>query len=247
MRYCCDEALLEGAMQLHGARLAHAPDTINIHSFDDAEGPMDSAHISAIISAASGISGVLLGNVFVLVKEWWTKRKVAKQSTTYLCIIVVSHLDRFATGCLDVGLDDGTLNGRPSGDRGEYVPVASPPDFRPLELDVEWKLLPTDLMYSILRLPDQQDQLQRNLAGIRQFNDDPPDHIEYFQARRRGYSVLGLQASDLAKKLRLYVGLPVEQIDPSEWDRDSNMKGVMTDIDARIAERELRNTVRQQH
>lgn len=31
---------------------------------------MDSGNVSAIISAVAGISGVLLGNLFVLVKEW---------------------------------------------------------------------------------------------------------------------------------------------------------------------------------
>jgi hypothetical protein len=207
---------------------------------------MESAHVSAIISAAAGISGVLLGNIFVLIKEWWTKRKTAKQDTTYLGIIVVSHLDRFATGCLDVAVDDGTQYGKPAGERGEYVPVITPPDFRPLDLDVEWKLLPMDLMYSILRLPDQQDQLQGNLTGIHQFNYDPPDHVEYFQARRRGYAVLGLQASDLAKKLRSYVGLPSEELDLGEWSRDNSMKDVISDIDARLSERLLRNAARQQ-
>ena len=207
---------------------------------------MESAHVSAIISAAAGISGVLLGNIFVLIKEWWTKRKTAKQDTTYLGIIVVSHLDRFATGCLDVAVDDGTQYGQPAGERGEYVPVITPPDFRPLDLDVEWKLLPMDLMYSILRLPDQQDQLQGNLNGIHQFNYDPPDHVEYFQARRRGYAVLGLQVSDLAKKLRSYVGLPAEELDLGEWSRDNSMKDVISDIDARLSERFLRNAARQQ-
>jgi len=40
---------------------------------------MDSGNVSAIISAVAGISGVLFGNTFVLIKEWWTRRKTAKQ------------------------------------------------------------------------------------------------------------------------------------------------------------------------
>ncbi|WP_219738003.1 MULTISPECIES: hypothetical protein [unclassified Pseudomonas] len=202
--------------------------------------------ISAIISAGAGISGVLLGNIFVLIKEWWTKRKTAKQDTIYLGIIVVSHLNRFATGCFQVALDDGTQYGQPAGERGEYVPVVTPPDFRPLDVNVEWKLLPMDLMYSILRLPDQQDQLQGNLAGIREYNSDPPEYVGYFQARRRGYAVLGLQASDLAKKLRSYVGLPAEELDPEGWSRDQSMKDVISDIDARLRESLLRNAALQQ-
>lgn len=202
---------------------------------------MESGHVSAIISAAAGISGVLLGNIFVLTKEWWTKRKTVKQDTTYLGIIVLSNLDRFANGCLDIVLDDGTQYGQPAGERGEYVPVTTPPDFQPLKLDVEWKLLPMDLLYSIHQLPDQQSQLQGNLAGIHEYNYDPPDHVEYFQARRRGYAVLGLQVSDIAKKLRLYAGLPAEKVDPGEWGRDNRMRHVISDIDAKISERTIRN------
>ncbi|PZW58786.1 hypothetical protein F475_03690 [Pseudomonas sp. URMO17WK12:I6] len=142
---------------------------------------MEPGNVSAIISAVAGISGVLLGNSFVLIKEWWAKRKTVNQDTTYLGIIVVSHLDRFATGCFDVSQDDGTLHGQPAGQDGQCETTKVSPVFRPLELDVNWRLLPKDLMYSILRLPDQQDQLQGNLAGIWDFDFDPPDHIGYFQ------------------------------------------------------------------
>ena len=63
---------------------------------------MDSGNVSAIISAAAGISGVLLGNLFILIKEWWVKRSTVSQNTTYLGIIVASHSDRFASQCYDV-------------------------------------------------------------------------------------------------------------------------------------------------
>jgi hypothetical protein len=201
---------------------------------------MDPGNVSAIISAAAGISGVLLGNTFVLVKEWRTRCKTAKQDTTYLGIIVVSHLDRYATGCSHAALDDGTQHGQPAGERGEHMTVVTPPDFRPLDINVEWKLLTVELMYSILRLPDQQDQLERNLAGKYEFDYDPPEHVEYFQTRRRGYAVLGLQASDLAKKLRLFVGLPAEELEPGEWSREQSMRDVVSDIDAKRSAYNLR-------
>jgi hypothetical protein len=61
-----------------------------------AEVIMDPGSVSAIISAVAGIRGVLFGNTFVLVKDWWAKRNKVNQDTTYLGIIVVSRLDRFA-------------------------------------------------------------------------------------------------------------------------------------------------------
>lgn len=203
---------------------------------------MDPGNVSAVISAVAGISGVLFGNTFVLVKEWWAKRNKVNQDTTYLGIIVVSHLDRFATDCFDVCLDDGTLYGQPAGQDGHYQTTTTPPVFRPLELDVDWKLLPKGLMYSILRIPDQQDQIQGTLRGIQDFNYDPPDHPEFFWARRRGYAVLGLQASDIAKKLRSHAGLPADGPLPGEWNRDQNMIDVIATLDELERKSRLRSS-----
>lgn len=202
---------------------------------------MDPGNVSAIISAAAAISGVLFGNTFVLIKEWWVKRNKVNQDTTYLGIIVVSHLDRFVNGCLEVSMDDGTLCGQPAGKDGYYETTVKPPEFRPLELDVDWKLLPKELMYSVLRLPDQQDQINGMLAGIMEFNYEPPDHPEFFWARRRGYAVLGLQASDIAKKLRAHAGLPADEPHPDEWNRDKNLSDVIADLDALERKSRLRN------
>lgn len=192
---------------------------------------MDPGNVSAIISAAAGISGVLFGNTFVLVKEWWVKRNKTNQDMAYLAIIVASHLDRFATECFDVCVDEGTQYGQPAGQDGHYQTTTPSPVFRPLELDVDWWQLPKDLMYSILRIPDQQDKLHGKLRGIQDFSYDPPDHPEYFWTRRRGYAVLGLQASDVAKKLRSHAGLPADEPLPGEWDRDKGMSEVIAHLD----------------
>ncbi|CAG9238159.1 hypothetical protein PSP6_80001 [Paraburkholderia tropica] len=119
------------------------------------KGSMETGNVSAIISATAGISGVLLGNSFVAVKEWLVGRSKRQKDTAYLAIIVVSHLERFASGCLHVALDDGTESGRPAGNNGDgYVPTVRLPEFQPLDIGVEWKVLPQQLMYSILLLPD---------------------------------------------------------------------------------------------
>ncbi|MCF9019678.1 hypothetical protein GIV21_16265 [Pseudomonas syringae] len=202
---------------------------------------MDSGNVSAIISAAAGITGVLLGNLFVLIKEWWVKRGAITQNTVYLGIVVVSHLERFASHCYEVCTDDGTSRGQPAGKNGHYEPTTLLPAFSPLELEVDWKVLPRDLMYSILRIPDQLDQLSGKLAGIQDFNYDPPDHPEYFLVRRRGHAVLGLQASGLAQKLRIYAGLPIEESLPGEWNRDKSMRDVIARLDELERKSALRN------
>ncbi|AJW45477.1 Transmembrane protein [Ralstonia mannitolilytica] len=202
---------------------------------------MDAGNTSAIISAVAGISGVLLGNSFVAIKEWLTSRSKRQKDTAYLTILVVSHLDRFANGCLHVALDDGTEYGRPAGRyEEEHVATVKPPVFQPLDIDVEWKVLPQELMYPILRLPDQQEQIQNRLAGIAEFDDDYPDHTEFFWARRRDYADLGLQTSDLARRLRKHAGMPVEEPKPGEWCRDEELRDVIKKIDDARTAYELR-------
>lgn len=202
---------------------------------------MDSGNVSAIISAAAGITGVLLGNLFVLIKEWWVKRGAITQNTAYLGIVVVSHLERFASHCYEVCNDDGTMRGQPAGQNGYCEATTLLPVFNPLELEVDWKVLPTDLMYSILRIPDQLDQIRGKLTGIQDLDYDPPDHPEYFWVRRRSHAVLGLQASGLAYKLRAYAGLPIDESPAGEWNRDESMRDVIAQLDELERKNVLRN------
>lgn len=193
---------------------------------------MDTGNVSAIISAGAGISGVLLGNLFTATKEWLVGRSKRQKDTAYLAIIVVSHLQRFANGCLHVALDDGTESGRPAGrNEEEYAPTVKPPEFQPLDIKVEWKVLPQQLMYSILLLPDQHEQIQSSLAGLSEFDDDYPEHTEYFWVRRRDYAELGLRASGLARRLSKHAGMPIEEPKPGVWSRDQELIDVIARID----------------
>jgi hypothetical protein len=204
---------------------------------------MDPGSVSAIISAGAGISGVLLGNMFTVIKEWLVGRSKRQQDTAYLAIIVVSHLNRFADGCWSVALDDGT--GPVNTQQEDYVASTQPPEFQPLDIDVEWKVLPQNLMYAILQLPDQRQQIQNRLAGIAAKENDYPFNPDYFWARRRDYAELGLRASYIAQRLLKHAKIPIVEPPPSEWNRDVSMRSVIQEIDEkrealerRIAERQ---------
>jgi hypothetical protein len=200
---------------------------------------MTDANVSAIIGAISGIVGVLLGNSFVAVKEWLVNNKKDSRDSAYLAIIVVSHLDRFANGCMAVAYDDGTEYGAPSGKDGTYAATVTAPAFLPLDIDVEWKVLPKDLMYDILQIPDKREHIQNNLAGVWEF-DDPPDYSSYFDTRQRDYADLGLQVSAIARRLRQHAGMPIEVAKVGVWDRDVAMQDVIKKLDAEYAEYEKR-------
>lgn len=201
---------------------------------------MTDAHIAAIISAGAGITGVILGNSFVAIKEWLKDSKKDGRDSAYLAILVVSHLDRFANACWHVALDDGTSEGRPAGRDGEYHKVTvSAPDFSPLEIKVEWKVLPKDLMYDILQIPDMREHIENRLSGVWDF-DDPPDYTEFFWTRQRDYAELGLHISAVAKKLRRYADMPVEESPPGDWNREVSLQEVIDKIDAKRAAYEKR-------
>jgi hypothetical protein len=193
---------------------------------------MDAVSMSAIISATAGITGVLLGNSFVALKEWIVTRTRRQKDAVYLSINVLSHLERVANQCFHVALDDGTAMGQPAGKDGEYVPTTKPPEFRPLELDVEWKVLPQDLLYAILRVPDDQAQIENRLWGIDEYDDDYPDHTEFFWVRQRDYAELALSVSNLARRLRAYGKLPpVVEPKPGEWNRDEELQNIIKRVD----------------
>jgi hypothetical protein len=201
---------------------------------------MNDAHIAAIISASAGIAGVILGNSFAAIREWVVNRKRDERDSAYLAILVVSHLDRFANGCLHVALDDGTCEGRPAGNNGEYYQTTvKSPEFLPLDITVEWKVLPRYLMYDILQIPDKREHIESRIAGIGEF-DDPPDYGEFFWARQRDYAELGLHVSAVAKKLRKHAKMPIEESPSGEWNRDAALQEVIDRVDSERAAYEKR-------
>ena len=200
---------------------------------------MNDVHIAAIIGAGAGIFGTLLSNSFVAFKEWLANRKKEERDSSYLAILVVSHLDRFANGCMHVARDDGTEYGRPADD-GTYYKVTVPaPEFLPLDINVEWKVLPKALMYDTLQIPDKREYIENRIAGIWEF-DAPPDYSEFFWARQRDYAELGLHVSAIAKRLRTHAGMPIKESPLGEWNREIAMQEIIDKIDEQRAAYEKR-------
>lgn len=193
---------------------------------------MDSANLNAIISAVSGLVGVGIGALLTYLRELRAEKIKDKRDTSYLAILVVTHLDRFANGCMDVAHDDGTSEGRPAGKDGSNQTTVSPPQFAPLDIKVEWRVLPRQLMYDILEIPAKQEHLEKQLSGVAEF-DDPPDYTEFFWSRRRAYAALGLKVSGVAKRLREFAKMPTEDGSiPGDWNRDVAMQDVIDKLDA---------------
>lgn len=196
---------------------------------------MDAGNVSAIISAAAGLTGVLTGSLITFLKERRSERIKDEKDASYLAILVTTHLDRFANGCMHVSLDDGTAYGQPAGGSGRYRTTVAPPKFQPLDVAVEWKVLPKSLMYSILEIPAKQEHIESRLAGILEHDDNPYEQGEFFLSRQRDYAELGISVSEVVLTLRKHAELPIEVSLPGTWDRQTAMRDVIARVDSQRA------------
>lgn len=187
--------------------------------------------IQSAITASAGLGGVWLGGRLTWQREEARERAREMKEATYLAILVVAHLERFANACLDVAFDDGTEEGRPAGSNGCWAPTVTPPSFNPLSFDVNWKVLPSNLMYDILGMPYRIEQLEHDIMQVYE-HDGPPDYGEYFWARQYGYAVLGLEFSELGRRLRAHAQLPAPPEEPGSWNRDDQLREQRDKVEA---------------
>ncbi|HFG2217241.1 TPA: hypothetical protein ACGF9Q_003641, partial [Vibrio cholerae] len=87
------------------------------------------------------ILGGLFGFLLTILKELAAEKKSKAAETYYLSIIVTSRIEQFIVGCREVVTDNGTV------DQNGYTYYHSQtPSFTPLELEVDWKILPQELL-----------------------------------------------------------------------------------------------------
>ena len=187
----------------------------------------------AWISAAAALLGTIVGGLLAVGKDVFLERRKLAREKTYLAVIVSSRLNEFARQCSHVAFDDGTIDGMPAGrNESEHEPTTSTPTFQPLEISVNWEVIPSALLDSIFRLPDRQAEIERHLTYLANHELDPPQYSEFFRTRRCEYAKLGVKASLLSNKLRSEASLQLERPGSAEWDIVEAMRGVisMTDI-----------------
>ena len=178
---------------------------------------------AAWISAISGFVGVVVGAGLTYLKEAQLQRAKTKKEQEYLAILVASELDRFASVCADVANDDGQPD-----KNGYFVAQVRAPKFEPHLLAVEWKSLPSRLMYDVLALPFKVEQVAGYISSVGE-HDDPPDFAEAFETRQYEYARLGIAAATLAERLRHEIGIRDEPF--VEWNPVSFMKGRIEHIE----------------
>lgn len=171
--------------------------------------------MNPLISAGIGLLGVALGAFLTYWREHLTQRKKDKKDLSYLAALVSAQLDRFVSGCCAVVGDEGLDRGNRD-EHGYRRPQVAVPTFDPLSLNVEWRSLPSALMFDILDMPYRIDVVNGGTSDTLEYAAEPPDFELFFEQRQYEYAKLGLHAADMAKRLRKLAGYPERQ--QSEWD-----------------------------
>ena len=187
-------------------------------------------------SAVFGLLGVLLGGVLTVAKEWWLQWRKDKRDADYLAIQVVCLLERYVNECAAVVGDDGLCEGQADKDGYSSIQVAAT-KFEPNLLTVEWRSLPTVLMYEVLDFSRKVESASQYVSHAFDFAT-PPDYEEGFEERQYRYANLGIAASGLATRLRQHANLPGSGSD--EWNPVAYMQTQLAEIEVRRRGRRVR-------
>ena len=176
--------------------------------------------------ALVGLAGVLIGALIVVGKDIYFERRSRWKSQQYLAIRVVTKLDDFVEGCVEVSID----TGQPDKD-GYHHANSDAPVFDIDSLAVDWKSIPSELMYKILSFPTLVDSANNNIHAVAEYQASPPDYSEFFEERRFQYSKLGLTAYELAEKLR--VSYKIRPRAYENWDPIKSLQDRLNEIEYR--------------
>ncbi|MCY4560158.1 MAG: hypothetical protein OXF79_28125 [Chloroflexi bacterium] len=197
--------------------------------------PISEATVLALISAAAGLFGVVVGAALPWFRDAWNNKRNAR----YLAIRVVCILDDFLDQCTDVVGDDGlSLGQRNAG--GELRPQVSQPTGLPLPSDVDWRSIDHELMYNVLALPSRIENDNRFIS-IAAEHSFPPDYIEFFEERRHRYACLGLHVISVTQQLRSTYGISEQEL--GDWDPITFLNNEKDKIEQRRIDREKNSTV----
>jgi hypothetical protein len=187
------------------------------------------SYAPAIITATAGLLGVLLGGVLTTLKDVFLDWRQSRREAQYLAILVSNKLGLYANTCLAVARDDGYEDG-PWGNFPERSAQVKLPEFNPLDMDVEWKSLPPDLLSDIFDIPWKADNVSVQVAFAAENDPDPTDQAEVFWLRREGWAQMGLDVSAIVKRLRRFAKLPIEQASGLQWTREKALHEALAKV-----------------
>lgn len=136
--------------------------------------------------------GVWLGAAKDIFTDWWKRRR----QTRYHAMLLAVTLDQLIDDCIAVAFDDGYPDSE-----GVMHPTAPNPKIEwPAQLD--WTLIPSDLMYRCLLLPGMIKSAAESASFVSENIASGPDYQEYFEEMHIRFSAIGLSAVHLLDRLK---------------------------------------------
>lgn len=174
--------------------------------------------------AFAAFLGAVIGSGLLLIRDWIANAFNTRKRAKYLAIRVVTILDRFVDQCAAVSVDDGHLEGWH--DESTVTTEAPSPIIFPD--DVDWRSIDHLLAYDLLALDNKIYDAKQAISAESE-HSTPPDHDEYFEARRYHYALLGIEAARLARILRDTHDLPRRTF--GEWNPETKLVETKAEID----------------
>ena len=187
-----------------------------------------------------GLIGVILGGFIAFGNNWLSERRNRKKHGEYLAIRIVCVLDKFIEGCLAVMRDSGQEDSE-----GYSRATANTPSLDLNIPDIDWKSIPSSLMYEALMLPSYIEESDRIIDSVVEYVASPPDYSEVFEARQFQYARLGVRAYSLAEKLRKKYKIDLRE-ELEDLDYLEFMKTHISKHETTLIERQQRHNEMQQ-
>lgn len=187
-----------------------------------------------------GFIGILIGSFITGYKDIWLNFKNNKSSSEHLAIELICLFDSFCQNCTDVVSDDGTFHGQPN--RDGYCEVQAPlPEFKLPNKNIDWKLLPVQIMYQVLSFPNSIEYANKYIDSAFE-HANPPDYYMGFEERQYQYSMLGLEAANISSELRAMCKLP--SLEYGNWNPIDSLNRARESIENIRDERDKQNQKR---
>jgi len=161
-------------------------------------------------------------------REARRRRVKSKKDIQYLCSHLVVSLERYVDRCAAVVGDNGLCCGLPDKD-GYHVVQVELPKLEIESANEDFKLLPTEVMHSIVQFPRDIEIANAKIDGVSE-HATPPDYAEAFEERQHQYAKLGLKAQSLASEIRILADMRERAFD--EWSVLEYLKNEQSAIDA---------------
>ncbi len=150
--------------------------------------------ISAVVG---GVIAAFATGLKDWINAWYERRK----RRAYLATRLVCELEIFIDKCADVVTDPGDWRKISEGQIGKYA-ANEQPKFTPLDLDVDWLSVDSEIMHDTLHLPNKIRLTEERLENLWNEHADWPNNDDFFETREYEFAKLALSAQEILKRVR---------------------------------------------